>query len=542
MDADYILYDGHIYTMDPGLPQAQAMALGGNRILAVGDNEQILSLKNSNCRAIHLGGRTVLPGFIDCHIHFADWALAQQQVDLTGSTDIQDILRRVQIKVDTRPPGAWILGSGFDPNLLPGGAWPSHFDLDPITPQHPVMLVSKDMHSCWVNSLAMERASINATTSDITGGVIQRHPLTRAPTGILQENALELVQRVIPPLSTEEVAQAIQTATPKALAEGLTGIHEIWDTPTTRNLRAFQHLSREQNLSLRVYHHFPLTQLQNYINAGIETGFGNEWLRLAGVKLFADGALGSRTALLLQPYENNAGNVGVAAMSLEELKHYFYLAHHAGISVSIHAIGDRANREVLDAFTTLGKEETERHRIKKRQLRHRIEHVQLLSPEDLPRLAQLGLIASMQPIHATSDMFMAEQYWGSHRIPLAYAWRDILASGASLCFGSDAPVESFSVIHGINAAVTRCRPNSDPGPEGWMPHQRLTAHQAIHAYTMAAAYASGEENIKGSLSPGKLADAVVLSQDIMTCPPTEILNTQVLATLIDGQFVYGPCF
>ncbi len=535
MIADLILHGGRVYTLDPGLPCGEAIALRGNRVLLVGPDAAVLATRGPATRCLALEGRAVLPGFIDSHLHFAEWALARREVEVSDAASAEEAADRVGARAGERPAGSWIVGGRFDPNRWPGGRWPTRALLDAAAPGRPVVLSSKDMHSCWASSLALARAGIEAASPDPEGGVIERDA-TGAPTGILRERAMDPLWRVVPSPTVEEAAAALEAAVPLAWAAGLTSLHEIHDTPEALGLHAWQRLHRSSRPRVRVYHHLPLEHLESAIRLGVESGLGDERLRLAGVKLFADGALGSRTAHLLEPYAGTLAR-GVAVLPPRELLELLRRADHAGVSVSIHAIGDRANREVLDAFTTL--REGDGGSRSGRRLRHRIEHVQLLHPDDLPRLARLDLIASMQPIHATSDMTMAEEHWGAERCRLAYPWRSLLESGAALCFGSDAPVEPFGVLEGIHAAVTRRRPDGSPGPDGWIPQQRISVLDAVRAYTLGGAYASGEEQLKGSLVPGKLADAVVLSTDIFTCPPDELLSTRVEATILDGVVVHS---
>ncbi|MCS7222464.1 MAG: amidohydrolase [Anaerolineae bacterium] len=533
--ADLILFNGRVYTMDPALPFATAVATLGDRILAVGSDSEILHLRYQHTQLLNVRGEAVFPGFIDAHIHFAWWALHQQQVDLSDASSPEQAMARVAEQAAQIPPGTWILGGGFDRNAWPGAAWPTRQMLDAIAPQHPVMLHSHDHHSIWVNTLALRLAGVTAETPDPPGGRIVRDPITGEPTGILSESAVQLVQRAVPSPTLSEMIAAIREAQPLAWAAGLTSIHEIHDTDDMMAFRAFQELRRAGELGLRVCQHVPASRLETFVQAGVQSGFGDEWIRIGGVKFFMDGALGSRTADMLEPYIGEPDNRGVPVMDKKEMLEQALQASRAGLSVSVHAIGDRANRNILDVLEAVRRDEEINSR---RRLRHRIEHVQVLHPADLPRLAQLDVIASMQPVHATSDMLAAERFWGPERCRLAYAWRSLLDTGARLAFGSDAPVEPFDVLAGIYAAVTRRRPDGTPGPNGWQPQERITVIEAVRAYTLGAAYASGEEAIKGTLTPGKLADMVVLSRDITACPAEEILSTRIEVTILGGQVVY----
>jgi predicted amidohydrolase YtcJ len=530
MQADLVLYNGNIYTMDQARPHAQAVAMVGNRIAAVGDDAQIMRLLAPGGEAVDLGGRTVVPGLTDAHIHFVEYALRLTRINLSGIVSRAEAVRQVAERARTARPEEWLLGGGWDRNLWEDASFPTKEELDSVAPHNPVALDSKDGHSLWANSLALARAGITAATHSPPGGEIERQPGTGEPSGILKERAKSLVTKVIEKPSLEVIQTALKVAMVNAQRSGLTGIHDCEDE---RAFAAFQELSNNGGLGLRVLMHIPVKNLDHAIGLGLRTGFGGEKLRVGGVKMFADGALGSRTAAMLAPYQDEPLNLGIAVTSKEEMRELVGKASRAGISAAIHAIGDRANRDVLDIL------EENRQSGEGRDLRHRIEHVQLLHPTDLPRLAKLGIIASMQPIHATFDMDMVKRHWGEERGRGAYAWRSLLDAGTVLAFGSDCPVETFDPLAGIHAAVTRRRADGTPGPEGWHPEQRITVEDAVRAYTMGAAYASGEEREKGSITPGKLADLVVLSQDIFVVPAMSILETEVEATILGGQFVYG---
>jgi predicted amidohydrolase YtcJ len=327
---------------------------------------------------------------------------------------------------------------------------------------------------------------------------------------------------------------------PLLWASGIVGVHQMGDSLDARAFKAFQALHQNARLGLRVLYYLPLTGLDSAITLGLRSGLGDSRLRVGGVKLFADGSLGSRTAWMFEPFASNGQSCGVPWMTPEDLRGEISRAIQAGLAVAVHAIGDRANHEVIDAIAAAQSAETPIDGASSaRPLRHRIEHVQLLRPDDITRLARCRITTSMQPIHCASDMDMADQHWGKPRAAGAFAWRNVLASGAPLCFGSDSPVEPFNVLAGIHAAVTRRRPDGYPGPDGWHSEQRLSVSEAVHAYTMGAAYAAGDEQHRGSISVGKLADLTVLSGNIFSCPPDAILQTDVLMTLFDGQIVHN---
>ncbi len=540
--ATLLLNNARIYTQDDRQPRARALALAGRRILAVGDD--LAHLVGPATRRVDLGGRTVLPGFNDAHIHFVGWALRRHWIELADTTSARQAVARVAARAAQTPPGQWIRGGGWDANVWPEGT-PTRALLDAVAPQHPVLLDSRDWHSVWVNSLALTRAGITAATPDPDDGVIERDPVSGEPTGVLRENAIKLLHAVIEQPDLDESCAALRAAFPQAWAAGITSIQEANDTPEALALRSFQTLLRQGALGLRVNQNLPRQHLAAAIELGIQSGFGSEWLRIGSVKFFADGALGSRTAWMLEPYRGETDWRGVCTIDPEEFTEEALRASAAGLSVMVHAIGDRANRAVLDTFGIVRRAEPEWQTGQAAPnrpwppLRHRVEHVQVIHPDDLPRLARAGLIASMQPIHATSDILNAERHWGPTRTRWAYAWRSVAQTGAVLAFGSDAPVESFDVLAGIHAAVTRRRADGTPGAEGWVPAERITVADAVQAYTRGAAYASGEEQIKGSITPGKLADLVVLSHDIYQIDAEEILAAHIEATLLDGQLVHG---
>jgi len=545
MSAGLLLLNGKIYTMDTALPHAQAVAVYGSRILAVGTDDDLQALAHGEPRAmsaveepvlsrvegwrvVDLGGKAVVPGFIDCHLHFLWYALASTRVQLEGANSLQATLNRVKRHVEQKEPGEWVLGWGWNNADWQDADWPSKEDLDRVVPDYPVALTKKDGHVVWANSLALRMAGVDDETPDPPGGRIERDEETGQPTGIFKEEAMDLIYDVAPLPGPETRQEALRTAIGEAQGLGLTGIH---DCDGSESLSDYQELQSRRELGLRVLMMIPRENLDEAIKMGIRSGFGSEYLRIGNVKIFCDGTLGSQTAEMLAPFIGQPQNLGIAATSQKELEELVERAAHAGIASSIHAIGDKANRRVLDAFARQRQED------RRNGLRHRIEHAQLLHPTDIARFKELDIIASMQPIHATSDMVLADKYWGE-RARWGYAWRSLLNAGARVAFGSDAPVESLDPLVGIHAAVTRQRANGEP-EGGWYPQERLSVVEAAHGYTLGAAYASGEEREKGSITAGKLADLVVLSEDIFNIPPREILNARVVATIFDGEIVYG---
>ncbi len=545
MLADRLLVNGQVYTIDAARPRASALAIAGERILAVDDNSPMRDLLAPGGDVIDLEGRCVLPGLTDCHIHFASYALGLRELDLGDAASLDEVLARVAERAQETPPGGchpepvegWIVGRGWDQERWPERHFPSAADLDGVAPNRPVALKAKSGHALVVNSRALRLAGVTAGTPDPPGGRIGRDAAGRTDGLLFEESAMALVAALAPQPGPEETDDALRKAFPNAWCVGLTAIHDV---DGTRAFGAYQRLRARGALGLRVVKYLPAHTLDCALEVGLREGLGDDWLRIGGIKLFADGALGPRTAAMLAPYEGEPDNVGVLTIDEDALRELARKAAAGGVPLAIHAIGDRANRLVLDvldacrgrACPCLESED------EPRPYRHRIEHVQLLHPDDVGRLAALGIIASMQPIHATQDCEMADRYWGE-RCATAYAWRSLLDVGTVLAFGSDCPVEDYNPFLGIHAAVTRRRVDGFPGPQGWYPEQRLTVEEAVRAYTLGAAYVASLEDRLGSLSPGKLADLIVLDRDIFTCDPMAIAETQVEMTMIGGRFMFG---
>jgi len=439
-----ILHHAQIYTFNKLQPVASVIAIEHGDVVAVGGDELLAEFDRAEKQ--NMEGRVILPGLTDAHLHLQHYALSLDKIDCETDT-LEECLRRVAERARKANPGEWILGHGWNQNVWRD--WPSAVDLDQITSSHPVYLTAKSLHAAWANSAAMKLANITSSTPDPKDGQIQRDPKGE-PTGILFENAMQLVSDIVPALTIDELAQAIEKAQSVFWKMGLTGIH---DFDRRDCFMALQKLHAGGKLKLRVTKNIPVDLLDQAFDLGLRSGFGDDWLRIGSVKVFMDGALGPRTAAMFQPYLNEPENRGILNMDGEQL---FELGRHAadaGLGMTVHAIGDRANHEVLNAYEQLRSYEKKKGLP---ALRHRIEHVQVLHPDDVPRLATLNVVASMQPIHATSDMLIADQYWGE-RSALAYAWRTQLKAGAHLAFGSDAPVESPNPFLGIHAAVTRRR-------------------------------------------------------------------------------------
>jgi predicted amidohydrolase YtcJ len=536
-----LLYNAHIRTQNPSQPTASAIVIDREWILAVGNTED-LSAQFPNAEKEDMRGRVILPGLTDAHLHLQHYSLGLQKIDC--ETDTRDeCLRRVEECVKKAIPGEWILGHGWNQNTwasnpLPVGegpgvrenTWPHASDLDRIAPNNPVYLTAKSLHAAWANTRAMQVANITDQTPDPRNGQVQRDIKGNA-TGILLETAMELVSSAIPSSSIEDIANAMEKAQTILWKMGLTGVH---DFDRRESFMALQQLQARGRLKLRVLKNLPVELLDQAFELGLRGGFGNDMLRVGNIKVFMDGALGPHTAAMFQPYIGEEDNRGILNMDGEELFEHGRKAAQVGLGLTVHAIGDRANHEVLDAYEQLRNYETENHLP---HSRHRIEHVQVIHPDDAPRLAQLSVIASMQPIHATSDMLMADRFWGE-RSRLAYAMKTQLDFGARLALGSDAPVELPNPFWGLHAAVTRRRADGSPSADGWYPEQRLTLAQAWEGYTLGPAYAAGMDDRLGRLAPNHLADLIVLDQDPFTCGPDDLLAMQSSATMVAGEWVY----
>ncbi len=531
MQRDLVLYNGAILTMDPRQPRVEALRIRAGRVLACGSSDEMRALSHADAHEVDLEGRTALPGLEDAHLHLCMHGMTLTQIDLGGTASLQETLERVWQASDKQPGSGWLRGASWDHNLWPQPTPPTRLDLDRVVDDRPIALDSKDRHSTWVNSLALQMAGVNANTPDPSGGQIVRDA-SGQPTGIFTENARRLIDAAIPSPTPESWRQAARAAIADCARYGITAVHSC-EGP--ESFRALSELEQAGELAVRVWHMLPLRFLDEAVALGLRTGYGSDRLRIGHIKMFADGALGSATAEMLTPYEGQPENYGVAATDTQTLLEAVGLAARHGLASAIHAIGDAANRRVLDIYGQLAQNPAQTG-LPQRHLRQRIEHVQLLSAEDLPRLATQGVIASMQPIHAAQDRLMAERQWGE-RCRHAYAWHSLLASGAHLAFGTDAPVEGLNPMPGLYAALTRKDADGKPSG-GWYPEQRLSLDKAICAYTLGAAYAGYGEGERGSLTVGKRGDVTVLSRDISTAPPECLLDTQVDLTILEGEILY----
>jgi predicted amidohydrolase YtcJ len=521
-----LLHNARIYTLGSDHPVASALVIDSGHVAAVGGEELLAGY--DLIEREDMGGRIILPGLTDAHIHLQEYARSLQAVDCEGISR-PEILGRLAVRLAEMPPGEWLRGHGWNQNDW-GGEWPSAADLDAIAPHNPLFLTAKSLHAAWVNTAALQQAGITASTPNPVNGSIQRD-LHGAPTGILIEDAFNLVEAVIPEPTSEALAKTFQQLIPKLWRMGITGVH---DFDGRACFMALQLLHARGQLRLRVLKSIPFELMVQAAELGLQSGFGDDFLRIGSVKLFADGALGPHTGAMFAPYVDEPQNRGILLLESENIFDYGCQAALGGLSLAVHAIGDRAVHEVLDGFARLRNYEQERALP---ALRHRIEHVQTILPEDAGRLAGLGLIASMQPVHAPSDMLMADRLLGE-RAAFSYAWRTQLTHGACLAFGSDAPVESANPFQGLHAAVTRRRVDGSPGPAGWFPEQRLTVRQALAGFTAGPAYAAGMEDRLGQLSPGFLADLIVIETDPFTCDPAGLFALQPVATMVAGDWVW----
>jgi hypothetical protein len=499
----------------------------------------MLSYEGPNTEVVDLGGRLVVPGLADSHVHFIQGGFQLLGVDLKDAQNEAEFTKRIGDRAKSLPPGRWILGGEWDEESWSSEKLPTRWLIDSVTPRTPVFVSRYDGHAGLANSLALRLAGVTKGTPDPVGGVIGRDPKTGEPTGILKDAAQDLVLRVVPPPTEREMEEALRAGLKEAARVGLTSVHDItmdadsWNGSFTGEIELLRRAELEGWLTCRFYAITPIAQWKKLAGAGISHDMGSDFLKLGAVKAFADGSLGSRTAWMFKPYDDDMGNSGlpmplmVPPSKMEELTRG---ADLAGDQICVHAIGDRAISTVLDIFERLGGEHPAAHRF-------RIEHAQHPREEEFARFRKLGIIASMQPYHAIDDGRWAEKRLGHERTRWSYAWKSMLDAGAALAFGSDWPVAPLDPLLGIYAAATRATLDGK-NPGGWFPEQRLTVSEALRAYTQGCAYASFEEKDKGTLSTGKLADLVVLSEDLFRIPPERIKDVHVEITMVGGKVVY----
>jgi predicted amidohydrolase YtcJ len=537
--ADLILVHGKIWTENPRQPEAEAVAVQRNRIVEVGDSNSVLKLAGPSTAVVDLKGRRVVPGFNDAHVHFYMGGDGITSAQLHEASSAEEFRKRIAEFARRRRKGEWILNGNWDQERWTPAHLPTHQLVDDVTNDNPVFVNRSDGHMCLANALAMKLAGVDRNTKDVPGGFIVRDA-NGNPTGIFKDAAKSLIERVVPRPSMDHILSALQAAQEYATENGVTSVQDMGvftaqgvDTMADV-IRCYQTLEKRGELRVRVSTHLPLSDWKRLASAGIMADFGSEKLQIGALKSFADGSLGSTTAWFFEPYSDASNTSGIPSPELlhpEQTYEEMRDADRAGLQLAVHAIGDRAIRAILDMFERLEREDG----ISERRLR--IEHAQHLTPDDIPRFARLHVIASMQPYHAIDDGRWAEKRIGPERVKTTYAFRSLLDAGAVLAFGSDWFVAPINPLIGIYAAVTR-RTLDGKHPDGWVPQQKISVAEAVHAYTLGSAYASLEDGTKGSIEPGKLADLAVLSDDIFHIDSVEIQSTKVDLTIFDGKLIF----
>ena len=537
-EVELIAIHGKVWTENPKQPEAEAIAISGHHILAVGTTEEIERMRGPETKVLDLQGKRVVPGFNDAHVHFFWGGQGLASVQLRDVTSREQFKQRVADYARTRPSGEWIVDGNWDEQKWSPVALPRHEWIDDVTPNNPVWVNRSDGHMMLANALAMKLAGINRNTPDIAGGVIGRDK-DGNPTGIFKDAAKDLVERIIPVPSDAQVDRALLAAQQYALENGVTSVQDMGFTGSHAAdmqalvVRGYQRLIAQGKWKVRVSARFPLDHYRRLADVGMMTNFGNDTLVLGSVKAFADGSLGSATAWFFEPFDDLPTSSGLPTDQLAHPEQMFAdmkASDSAGLHIATHAIGDRANKTILDLYKRLEQENGPSDR------RLRIEHAQHLRPEDIPRFAQLHVIASVQPYHCIDDGRWAETRIGHKRAMTTYAFRSLLDAGAVLAFGSDWFVAPIDPMAGIYAATTR-RTLDGKNPNGWFPEQKVTVQQAVHAYTVGSAYAESQDLIKGSIAPGKLADFTVLTRDIFNIDPVQIENVKAAVTVLGGEIV-----
>jgi predicted amidohydrolase YtcJ len=533
--ADLVLVNGKVWTVNRKLPEAEAVAVWRDRILAVGSSEEIRKLVGPKTRVIDLKGRRVVPGFYDSHVHLLGSGLRVTEVALKDAKDEEEFGKRLREFDRKLPRDRWLTGGEWDHDRTFKGVLPTAKLIDKYVPTRPVFLRRYDGHMAVANSVALKHAGITARTADPPGGEIVRLPGGKEPSGVLRDTAQNLVEKNIPLPTGDAIVEGVRAALHEARKVGVTSVQDMdgSDRETRRTLfRIYQQMARNGNLTLRIDLRWPLGGWEELAQLGIQAGQGDDWVKIGGVKGFVDGSLGSSTAKMFEPYLHEPGSTGVFVTQPGKLREYILGADRARLNVAIHAIGDRGNAELLDIFAEAARTNGKRDR------RFRIEHAQHLRPQDIKRFRELGVIASMQPYHIIDDGRWAEGRIGAKRCASSYANRALLDAGAKLAFGSDWSVAPLNPLLGLDAAVNR-RTLDGKHPKGWFPEQKITIEEAIEAYTLTSAYAGFQEKDRGSIEVGKLADLVILSRDILDRKERDhIGETEVLWTIVGGKIVY----
>lgn len=525
--ADLVITNANIRTMDAKRTVARSIAVLNGKIIAVGSDADTRPLVGANTRLIDAGGKTVLPGFNDAHVHFLETGQQLSSVDLRDAKTPAEFVARIKTFAAKLPQGRWILGGKWDhenwkPNDLPTAAL-----IDAATPDNPVFIDRLDGHMALANSLAMRLAGVNKDTKDVDGGLIVRDG-SGNPTGVFKDAAMGYVGKVIPEPSWEQRLEAGIAATNYATTLGVTSVQ---DMSAGTDVGVYQELQRQGKLKTRVYGCSPLADYKRWERTGLHYAFGNAMVRVGCLKGYADGSLGSTTAWLFEPYDDAPNSKGLEGEEIPKMLEEATGADKVGLQINVHAIGDKANATVLDIFEKVIQANGARDR------RFRIEHSQHLRQQDIPRFGKLKVVASMQPVHLSDDGRWAGKRLGADRLKGTYAFRSLLDSGAVLAFGSDSPVASLNPLYSIYAAVTR-QTTDGKNAGGWIPEQKITVDEAVRAFTWGSAYAEFQDGIKGTLEIGKVADIVILSMDIFMIDPTKIKDVSVVTTVVDGKVVF----
>ncbi len=519
-----IFYNARVYPQYPTRKRPTIVVIKGNKIAALGDNLSFFKSQYPSYRLVNLKGRAVTPGLVDSHTHFHFWAATLDTVHLDGTATFGDALHRIKRFAEKHKTDKWITGDGWSADRWEEYHLPTAAELDRVTGKRPAAFFSKDQHIMWVNSRALELAGINKSYKVPEGGRVDRDPVTGKPTGILREipgyfPVVKLMSRPDP----KKLDRAWRIATRTVYERGVTGFHSV-DLPEAWTY--FQKLHKQKKLGFRVHYYFPVAMLDELIAKKVMTGQGDETLRVGGVKIFSDGSLGAQTALMKKPYQGKRTGTGVQVISVGDLKRMVGKAARNNLACAIHAIGDQAVANVISAYESAPKKD---------HLRHRIEHLQIISRGDIPRLKKTGAVASMQPSHCPSDRQLVAEYWG-RRGRNAYIFKTLLKTNIPLTFGSDCPIEPLDPIAGVHAAVNR----NGYGERGgrFYPEESLTVAQAVNGFTTGPAYTAGREDFSGKIAPGFQADLTIFDDNIYTMPPSQIYRAQVAATVFDGKVVY----
>jgi hypothetical protein len=529
--ADLIVTNARVWTVDPKRPEAEALAILGDRLVAVGNRAEVEAWRGPSTEVIDAGGRRVLPGFNDAHVHFVDGSAKLSRVDLKDARSPEEFTRRIAAAARALPKGQWVLGGNWDDQGFAHPQLPTRAWMDATTPDHPVWVDRYDGHMAVANSLALELAGVTAATKDPPGGEIVRDARGE-PTGLLKDAAMASVSRVVPPLTAEARLDVIRQGLKHAAALGVTSVQDM--NPAYEDVAAYADLLERGELTARIYAAPLETQWEDQAKLGLRRAFGSPWLRLGALKGYADGSLGSTTAYFFEPYADAPGTRGLLSdemLPLEGIRERLVKADAAGLQLCVHAIGDRGISMTLDLFEDVLKANGARDR------RLRIEHAQHVAPADFARFSRQGVIASVQPYHAIDDGRWADARIGPERSQSTYAFRSFLDHGVRLALGTDWFVAPLNPMETLYAAVTRATLDGKR-PGGWVPEQKITLAEAVAAYTAGSAYAEFQEKDKGSLTPGKLADLVILSQDVFAVPPAAIKDVVVETTIVGGKVVY----